>query len=128
MKTKTLWLIWLYLFALCCVLGFIPEPPEFVIALLVMLGAGFFVPGGILLKKGGKKTVRTIRLLSICSLLLTLVTVILNYVPFLTTPVWNMIFHILLGILSTPMFCCQIWVSSLFGWACLLSASLFINK
>lgn len=128
MKTKTLWLIWLYLFAFCCILGFIPSPPEFVKALLVILEVCFFIPGGILLKKGGKKSVRAIRLLSISSLLLTVIAFILTVAPVSTTDSWDMIFHILLGIVSTPMFCCEIWIIGLFGWACLMAASLFVKK
>ena len=128
MKTKTLWLIWLYLFALCCVLGFIPSPPEFVKALLFLVGISFFVPGALLLKKGDVKTLRRIRLLSIFALALTLISVILNFASVLMEPVWGTVFYILMGILSTPMLCCQIWAVGLFGWACLLAVSLFMKK
>ena len=127
MKTKTLWLIWFYLFAFCCILGFIPDPPEFLKALLVTVGVGFFVPGGLLLKKGGKKSVSGIRILSICSLVATMLSIILNYVSVLMDPVWGTVFYVLMGILSTPMFCCQIWVIGLFGWAFLFAGSLFIK-
>lgn len=128
MKTKTLWLIWLYLFAFCCVLGFIPDPPEFVKALLVTVGVCFFIPGALLLKRGERKSVRWVRLISILSLVLTLVTVILNFTSVLMEPVWGTVFYILMGIVSTPMLCCQVWIISLFGWACLLAGSLFIKK
>ena len=128
MKMKTLWLIWLYLFCFCCILGFIPEPPEFVKALLVMLGACFFIPGALLLIKGGKKTVRSIRLISILSLVLTLVSIILNFSTVLMDSIWGTVCQILLGIVSTPMLCCQVWVISLFGWACLMASSFFIKK
>ena len=128
MKTKTLWLIWLYLFALCCVLGFIPDPPEFVKALLFSLGVCFFIPGALLLKQGDAKTLRRVRLLSIFSLVLTLISVILNFASVLMKPIWGTVLYILMGILSTPMLCCQIWVVGLFGWACLLAGTLFIKK
>lgn len=128
MKTKTLWLIWLYLFAFCCVLGFIPNPPEFLKALLVVLGVCFFIPGGLLLKRKEQKTVRMVRLLSICSLVLTLITIILNFASVLMTPVWGTVLYIIMGILSTPMLCCRFWIISLFGWACLMSASFFIKE
>lgn len=128
MKTKNLWLIWLYLFGFCCVLGFIPQPPEFVKALLVMLGVGFFIPGALLLKTGTKKSVHTVRLISILSLVLTLVCVILNFTSVLMAPVWGTVLYIIMGIVSTPMLCCQIWVIGLFGWASLLAASFFVKK
>ena len=93
MKTKNLWLIWLYLFGFCCVLGFIPQPPEFVKALLVMLGVGFFIPGALLLKTGTKKSVRTVRLISILSLVLTLVCVILNFTSVLMARIWGTVLY-----------------------------------
>ena len=128
MKTKTLWLIWLYLFAFCCILGFIPNPPEFVKALLVCVGICFFIPGVLLLKSKEQRSVRLVRLLSICSLVLTLVTVILNFASVLMAPVWGTVLYIIMGILSTPMLCCQVWAIGLFGWACLLAGSLFMKK
>lgn len=128
MKTKTLWLIWLYLFAFCCILGFIPDPPEFLKALLATAGACFFIPGALLLKSKEQKSVRLVRLLSICSLVLTLVTVILNFASVLMEPVWGTVLYIIMGVLSTPMLCCQVWAIGLFGWACLLAGSLFVKK
>ena len=128
MKRKTLWLTWLYLFAFCCILGFIPDPPEAVKALLVVLGVGFFVPGALLLKTKDQKTVGIIRLISIISLVLTLINIILNFASALMSHVWGKVFYVVLGILSTPMFCCQFWIISLFGWALLMSASFFIKK
>ena len=128
MKTKTLWLIWLYLFAFCCVLGFIPDPPEFVKALLVTVGVCFFIPGALLLKGREGKSIFWVRLISIVSLALTLVSIILNFASVLMEPVWGKILYIIMGILSTPMLCCQVWVIGMFGWACLLAASLFIKK
>lgn len=128
MKTKTLWLIWLYLFCFCSILGFIPDPPEYLIALLVMLGVCFFIPGALLLKQGERRSVRCIRWLSISSLVLTLIAVILNFTSVMMTPVWGIVLYIFMGIVSTPMLCCQIWIISLFGWACLLAASFYTKK
>jgi hypothetical protein len=128
MKTKTLWLTWLYLFAFSCVLGFIPDPPEFLKALLVMLGVGSFVPGVLLLIKADQKSVRRVRLISILSLVLTLIAIILNFTSVLMSPTWGMVFYIILGIVSTPMYCCQFWIIGLFCWSGLLAASLFVKK
>jgi len=128
MKTKTLWLIWLYLFALCCVLGFINEPPEFLKALLAMVGIGFFVPPVLLFIKKEKKTIRIIRLLSICSLVLTVFAFILNAVSINMASVWGNVFDVIYRIVSTPMYCCQSKIIGLFGWACLMSASFFVKE
>ena len=128
MKTKTLWIIWIYLFALCCVLGFIPAPPTFLKVLLVIASIGFFIPGGLLLYKGDRTCVRKVRLLSMVSLVLTLITIILNFVSVLMAPIWGNIFYILMGIVSTPMLCSQYWLISLFGWSILMSSSIFTKK
>ena len=124
MKTKNLWLVWLYLFGFSCVLGFIPNPDGLVKALLLLLGVGFFVPGALLLKQGSRKTVGWILLISAASLVLTTVSVILNFASALMKPIWGTVLYILMGIVSTPMLCSQIWVISLFGWACLLVVSI----
>ena len=128
MKTKTLWLSWIYLFTLCGALGFIPNPPTFLKVLLVMVSICFFVPGFLLLKTKEPKTLKIIFWLSIGSLSLTLITVILNFASALMNPIWGTVFYIIMGILSTPMLCSQVWVLSLFGWALLMSSCIFAKK
>ena len=128
MKTKTLWLTWLYLFALCGVLGFINEPPEFLKALFAVVGVGFFVPPVLLLMKKEEKTVRTIRLLSIIALVLIVVVFILNLASINMNSSWGNALDIIYRIVSTPMYCCQLKLLGLFGWACLMSASFFVKK
>lgn len=125
MKTKRLWLAWLYLFALCAALGFIPQPYGLVKALLVIAAVCFFIPGILLVVKGSKKTTKKIMLISGLSLVLTTVLIILNFASALMSELWGNVFYILMGILSTPMLCSQFWVLSLFGWACLLAAGMF---
>lgn len=124
MKTKFLWVLWLYLFAQTAVLGFVPEPPWYVAIPLALIGAAFFVPGILLLRWGDRKTALRIVIISGVSLVVTVVCIILNYASSLIGgtdgQLWGRIFYIALGILSSPMFCSQIWVISLFGWALLL--------
>lgn len=128
MKRKTLWLTWLYLFALCAVLGFIPNPPTLLAVLLAVVGMCFFIPGALLLKTKDPKTIKTIFWLSIGSLSLTLITVLLNFTSALMKPIWGTVFYIIMGIVSTPMLCTQMWIISLFGWALLMSVSIFAKK
>lgn len=128
MKTKTLWLVWLYLFLFCCIIGFIPQPTGFVKGLMILAGIAFFIPGALLLKQGGKKSIRWVRVISGLSLILTTLAIILNFTSVLMPAVWGSVFYILMGIVSTPMLCSQIWALSLFGWACLLAAGFFIKK
>lgn len=125
MKTKRLWLAWLYMFTLCAALGFIPEPYGLVKALLVIIAACFFIPGGLLLMKGDRKTIKKIMLLSAVSLVLATGLIILNFASALMPEVWGTVFYILLGIVTTPMLCGQFWILSLFGWACLLAGGMF---
>ncbi len=124
MKTKSLWLTWLYLFALCAVLGFVPQPTGLVKAILVLLSVGFFVPGFLLLFRAGKeqdkKTLRLIRSIAIVSLVVTMGAIMLNFASALLEKVWGTVFYIILVIVSSPMVCGQYWVIGLFGWACLM--------
>lgn len=124
MKLKTLWLSWLYLFVLCAVLGFLPQPDGFVKFLLITAAVGFFVPGGLLLKHGEKKTQRQVLTVAAVSLGVTTVLICLNFLSVTMSPVWGNVLHVLLGILGCPMLCGQYWVISLFGWALLLTLSL----
>ena len=49
MKNHTLFALWGGLFALCAVLGFIPNPDGALRIVLTLLSVVFFVPGGLLL-------------------------------------------------------------------------------
>jgi membrane-associated protease RseP (regulator of RpoE activity) len=125
MKTKRLWLAWLYMFALCAVLGFIPEPYGLIKALLVIAAVCFFIPGVLLLLKGNHKTTKRVMLLSGIALVLSTVLIIFNFASALLPPVWGTVFYILMGILANPILCGQYWILSLFGWACLLAGGMF---
>ena len=125
MKTKRLWLSWLYLYVLCAALGFIPEPYGVVKVLLIMVALSFFIPGGLLLGKGDRRITKKVTLISGLSLVLTMVLIILNFTSVLMSQIWGHIFYILMGIFTAPMLCGQYWLISLFGWACLLAAGGF---
>lgn len=124
MKTKTLWLSWLYLFILCAVLGFIPEPTGFFKFLFVLIAMGFFVPGFVLLVKADHrdqiKTIRLIRNLAIAALALAMVLIILNFLSALMSAVWGSVFYYMLVVLASPLVCGQYWALTLFCWACLM--------
>lgn len=127
MKTKQLWLKWLYMFVLCAVLGLFPKSDNFIIqALMVLAAIVFFIPGGLLLSKGNRKTVKQIMLISGISLTLTTCLIIFNFATVLLPDAWGSVAQILLTIFTTPMVCGQTWALSLFGWACLLSGGMFM--
>ena len=131
-KSAKLWIAWGCLYLLCTACAFLSVTPGFFYALFIAFSIAFFVPGGMLLHHGittGDKTlVRIIRLMSLCSLGLTLVTIILNFLTARHSAAVGTVLYWLLILVSTPMICSQVWVLGLFGWACLLMASLFCNK
>lgn len=128
MKNRKLWLSWYSLFIICALCGIIPDPQGFWRFLFIALSIAFFVPGGLLLKDGDKVVARKIRTVSIISLSTTTVLICLNYLSALLSAVWGHIFHYILAVVSTPMFSGQVWIIGLFGWACLLSASIHVLK
>jgi hypothetical protein len=82
----------------------------------------------LLFMKKDKKIIRKIRLLSIGSLVLTMVVFILNLAAYNMSSVWGNVLDIIYRIISTPMYCCQLKLLGLFGWACLMSASFFVKE
>ena len=132
MKDSKLYALWGALYILCGLLGFIREPNGFVMALLVLLAVGFFVPGAILLYRGWKEhnpgKIRMIRNLSLGWLGLTLVLLVANFLTAGATEVTGDLLYGFLVFLSAPMYCGQFWIMSLFLWACLLMSSLSCLK
>ena len=131
-KTKELILYgaWLCLYILCVGLGTVENIEGVGKVFFVLTSLIFYLPGSCLLVMGkqenNKKTVLRVRIIAICSLVLTVVVFCINVMAAAAGMV-SPVFHDLLNVVSAPMFCSQYWVLSLFGWACLLSAS-FVKK
>ena len=132
MKNKHLYMIWGLLYVLCTVLGFIPQPEGAAGVLFTVLSVLFFVPGWVLLlrseKQGEKKTPRTICILSAASLVLTLVTLICNFLSVGAALAVGDVLYGLLIIVSSPMICSGYWVLSLFLWAYMLMKSISLLR
>ncbi len=132
MNKKVLWVSWYSLLLLCALYGLLPEPRGFWKVTGIVLSVGAFVPAGLLIKcaydTADTGLLRLIRKICIVSLSLTVALYTLNIVSTLMPPVWGVIFHILLAIGSTPMFCAQYWVISLFCWSCLLWSTVTVEK
>ena len=126
MKEHKLYFLWALLYALTAGLGFLPNPPEWAKALLILLTIGFFVPGGLLLWNGRKDahTVHTVLGLSMASLSASLIFLVANLASTRAGNVVGVALHVLLCVFSAPMFCGQYWVLGLFGWSCLFCAAL----
>ena len=123
MKQKNLWFLWLGMYVVCFIAGFIPEPTGFGKFLLIALSLGFFVPGFMLLyeahKRQDKKTLRYLRWISLGSLLLTVVFFIASLLSVFSSDTVGTVLHVFLAIVSAPMLAMQYWLGSLFLWSCL---------
>lgn len=132
MKDRTLWLLWAALYILTAGLGFIPEPQGFGMALLLLLGLGFFVPPAVLLyrgiRAGDEKRIATLRTLSLVSLSATGLLWVLNVLSVLMSKALGIFLYIVLGLVSAPMLCIQFRGISMFLWACLLMCCLMLGK
>ena len=83
MNKKTLYIVWSALYALCAGLGFVQGAAGFGKFLLVLTGVVFFVPPILLTlrarKENDRSALKTLRLISIGSLSLTLILLLLNF-------------------------------------------------
>ena len=125
MKEKLTYILWGVLFVLCAGLGFLGNEDGFAGGLLTFVSLLFFVPGGLLLYWGKRKQVRII---SAASLGLTLILLLANFASLGMSETAGKILYDILVVVSTPMVCSQVWVLSLFLWACLLMGSFFKRK
>lgn len=127
MKKSTLLALWGALYILCAGLGFLEEPQGAARAGLFLASIAFFVPPAVLLYRGKKRgdsdAVKLVRRVSVLSLVATVVLLIASIVTAVGSDEMGSVMHILLGLVSVPMFCSNFWVVSLFLWAVLLLAS-----
>ncbi len=127
MSNKTLFLIWGGLFILCAILGFIPPVYGLVSILLFLAAVAFFIPPWILFYRGKQKKdlslLAVLRGISIASLVATLILLVLFFMTAGTNEAAGVFLYRILAVISAPMLCSQIWVGSLFVWACLFIAS-----
>ena len=132
MKDSKLDALWGVLYIFCGLLGFIREPNGFVMAVLVLLAVGFFIPGAVLLYRGYREQnpgkIKIIRNISLIWLVMTLVLLVANFLTAGAAEIAGDLLYGFLVILSAPMYCGQFWIMSLFLWACLLMASLSCLK
>ena len=127
MKKKGLFVLWGVLFAACAGLGFVPQPAGALKWLLGLLGLVFFAPPVLLLARakesGDRAAAALVRNLAIASLVLTLLALVGNVLSLLGGVKLGNVLNAVLAIVSTPMFCSQIWVLSIFCWAFLMIAA-----
>ena len=129
MKKSTLYYIWGGLFTLCFGLSLISAPSGALQVVMTVLSVAFFAPPVCLLVKAYQeqdaKTVKTVRLLSILSLGLTLVLFVMNILSMAGSETLGNILYYVLVFFSVPMVCSGSYALSLFLWACVLFSTFF---
>lgn len=132
MKRSTLWLLWGVFYIICAGLGFIPQPEGIVRAMLFVLSLLFFVPPGVLLyearRHSDRALLRRLRILALASLILTQLMLIANILAAPHSEELGTAMHILLGLVSAPMFCSNYFAVPLFLWAVVLIMSFTKKK
>ena len=131
MTTKTkewiLYAVWLCLYILCVGLGTVEKVAGIGKVFFVLTALIFFIPGILLLvlgkKENNKKIILRVRILAICSLVLTVAVFCATVLAVGESAQMGSFLHDLLNLVSAPMFCSQYWIVSLFCWACLLWGS-----
>ena len=132
-KTKeiVLYAAWLCVYILWVGLGTVDTVEGVGKIFFILTALIFFIPGILLLvtgkKENNRKMTLRVRMVSICSLTLTVILFCFN-VAAAATGKANSFLHDLLNLVSAPMFCAQYWVLSLFGWASLLWGSIIKKK
>lgn len=127
MDNGILMALWGGMYLICCVLGFVSPADAFSRVFMTVLSVLFFLPPGFLVwqakKKDDLKILRLVRRISALSLGLTTAVLVANFLSVLaTTELIGTLLHYLLALVSVPMLCSNMWLLSLFGWACLLFA------
>ena len=122
MKNKWLFALWGVLWLLCGLLGLISEPGDGLWVFMRLMTFGCFLPPFLLLRSN-RRTAQLLRNLSAASLGLTAGLLGLNFASLGASEAVGNLLHVLLAILSSPMFCGGNWLISLFLWACLLIAA-----
>ena len=127
MNKKQLWVSWGVIYFVTVCMGALPDPGNVLKAFMALAAIGFFVPPGVLLycsyKEKDLATAKWIFWISIVSLCLTTVFLVANILSvFLPEGVGNVLYAFLL-LVSAPMVASQVWVLSMFAWACLMVTS-----
>ena len=127
MKEKILYLNWACLYILCVGFGTIAQRNLLGHILLMLLSLAFYIPGILLLytayRENNKKMRLRVRIVSLCSLILTLSLIVLNIVCVQASERVGNALNDLLIVFSAPMFCCYWRGIGPFLWACLFVSS-----
>ena len=132
--------IWVGMFILCAVLGYLPPQEGANKWLLVIIAVLFFLPPALTVyqcqKERDGKLLRLVRTVSLVVLIATVALLVVNLLsialllvmPEKTALIVGDVLYYALILVSTPMICGQYWGIGLIGWAALLWSSIFAEK
>ena len=132
--------IWVGMYILCAVLGFLPPQTGANKWLLVMIAVLFFLPPGLLVYLGWKqkdgKLLQVVGRVALIALIVTVTLLVINLLsialllvlPEETALVVGDVLYYLLILGSVPVVCGQYWGLGLTGWAALLWSCIFIRR
>lgn len=132
--------VWVGMYILCAVLGFLPSQEGANRVLLVIFGVLFFVPPGLLVytcwKEKNGKWLRFVRIVALVVLITTVALMLLNLMsitlllvmPEKAALVLGDILYYLLNLGSVPMMCGQYWGLGMTGWAVLLWTAIVLRR
>ena len=133
MKKWILYGIWGCLYIICVALGYaVTEPTPLQAGALLAVALLFFVPPALLVidayRQQDQKTLKVLRIISICSLVLTLIFLVANVFSALGSDALGNVLYEILILVSAPMVCSQRWFLVIFLWACLFFVTLGKNR
>ena len=132
--------IWIGMFILCAVLGYLPPQEGANKWLLVIFAVLFFLPPALLVYKSrrdrDRKMLRLVRIASLAVLIATVALLVMNLLsvalvlvmPEKTALAVGDVLYDLLVLVSTPMVWGQYWGIGLIGWAALLWSCIFSER
>ncbi len=127
MKERILYYVWIGLYIACVGMGTITERSTLMHIILMGLALVFFVPAVILLyggiSTGNSKMLLRVRIVSLCSLVLTLSMIVLNIMAVNAGDRIGTVLNDMLLLFSAPMFCSYWRGVSIFLWACVFVGS-----
>ena len=135
-----LFALWIGMYILCAVLGFLPPQEGANQWLLVAFSLLFFLPPGLLVyklwKEKDEKWLKLVRLIALIVVIATAVLLVINLLSIallLVMPekaalaVGDVLYYLLI-LVSTPMVCGQYWGIGLVGWVALLWSCVFARQ
>ena len=132
MKNTVLYILWAILYVMCAIVSLAPLPGTAGAVFSTLLSCLFFLPGAILVYRGvrqkSRKLLRTVRIISVCSLGLTFALLVSSFLTVLGSETLGNVMHVLLALVSVPMISSGYWVVNLFLWACLLMSTLVFRR